>query len=295
MPEKSFFELEPKYRDPNTAFYRILPIPYEGTACFLKGTVHGPEAILAVAGQMEQFDEELYVEAFRRGIVVLPEIPPAGTPEEEIARIESTVRAHQLFSRERHCFPIILGGEHSITPPVVRIAAETIDDLSVLQFDAHTDLRDSYTGGKYSHASAMRRVIETVPTLVQVGIRSISAEEFADCPDRVRRVITPVMLENDFGYCMDRVLYGLTENVYITIDIDGFDPSQAPGTGTPEPGGMTWRQVTAILRRVCEEKNVVGADIVEVAPLGGADVITEFLAARLVAKLMAYTCREEIS
>ena len=291
MSGPEFFHLDSQYCDPATARYRILPVPYDGTACFLKGTIRGPEAILAVADQIEHFDEELLIETYKEGIVVLPEIPPAETPEEEMRRIEETVRRHELFTQGSSIFPIILGGEHSITPPVVRVAAESIPNLSVLQFDAHTDLRDSFTGGKYSHASAMRRVIEVVPHLVQVGIRSVSAEEYAECPERVRKAITPQMLDIDFSFCVDRVLYGLTENVYITIDIDAFDPSQAPGTGTPEPGGMSWRQVTSILRTVCETKNVIGADIVEVAPLGGGNVITEYLAARLVSKLLAYTTR----
>ena len=284
-----FFESEPCYRDPKTARYVILPVPYEGTVCFMSGTASGPEAILAVSDQIESFDEEFHVEAFRDGIVILPEIPPAVTPAEESQRIYETIKQYRLFDPAMNRFPIILGGEHGITPPIVRAAAEHVGNLSVLQFDAHTDLRDAYTGGRFSHASAMRRVLEVVPSLVQVGIRSSSAEEYADCPERVRQAVTAAMLDADFGYCVDRVLFGLTENVYITIDIDAFDPAYAPGTGTPEPGGMNWRQVTTILREVCARKNVVGVDIVEVAPLGGNNVITEYLAARLVSKIMAYT------
>lgn len=289
MSEPLFFDIEPEFRDPKTARYFLLPIPYEGTVCFMKGTARGPEAILAVADQVEHFDEECRVEAFRDGLVVLPPVPPAETPEEESQRIYETIKRHNLFSSKDKRFPILLGGEHGITPPAVRAAAESYENLSVLQFDAHADLRDSYTGGKYSHASAMRRVVETVPNLVQVGVRSFSAEEFTDCPDRLHRIVTPEMIENEFGYCIDRIMYGLTENVYITIDIDAFDPSQAPGTGTPEPGGLTWRQVTTMLREVCAQKNVVGADVVEVIPLGNGNIITEYLAARLVSKLMAYT------
>lgn len=285
----TFFCLPEQYRNPDTARYQILPIPYEGTVCFLGGTSKGPEAILAVSDQMEHFDEETFTDITRQGIATLPPIPPADSPEEENRRIEETVRNLDLFRADR--FPIFLGGEHGITPPIVRVAAEAYPGLSVLQFDAHADLRESYTGGRFSHASAMRRVLEWTPNLAQVGIRSFSPEEYRECSDRIRRAVTPTMLNRDYTYCIDRILYSLTENVYITIDIDVFDPAYAPGTGTPEPGGLSWLQVTGILKQVCAEKNVIGADIVEVSPLGGNNVITEFLAARLVAKLIAYTLR----
>ncbi len=281
-----FFELPEERCKPETAKFLVLPIPYEGTVCFMKGTAKGPEAILNVSDQVEHFDEETLCDCTFRGVATLPPIPAADSPEEEYQRIYSTVKQYDFFRPEK--LPIILGGEHSVTPPVVQAAAEAYPKLSVLQFDAHADLRDSYTGGRLSHASAMRRVLEFTPHLVQVGIRSFSAEEYRDCPDQIRRLITPAMLEQDFSYCIDRILFGLTQDVYITIDIDGLDPSEAPGTGTPEPGGLRWRQLIAILKRVFAAKNVVGADVVEVAPLGGNNVVTEFLAARLVAKIMAY-------
>ncbi|MDR1962537.1 MAG: agmatinase [Planctomycetaceae bacterium] len=273
--------------DPKTAMYQILPVPYEGTVCFLDGTAKGPAAILAVSDQMEHFDEELLIDFTQCGIAVLPPIPPADTPEEEFERIYSTVKQYDFFRAKR--FPILLGGEHSITPPMVRAASEFCENLSVLQFDAHADLRESYTGGRYSHASAMRRVLDWTPHLVQVGIRSFSEEEYRDHPERIHRILTPKMLAEDPNDCFERILYCLTEHVYITIDIDVFDPALAPGTGTPEPGGLDWRQVTGLLRKVCAAKNVIGADLVETAPLGGHNVVTEFLAARLVSKIIAYT------
>lgn len=248
--------------------------------------------MLAVSDQMEHFDEEKFVDTSQFGIATLPPILPADTPEEEFARIYQTVKERELF--RDGVFPIFLGGEHSITPPIVKSLVETYrcrtqaEPISVLQFDAHTDLRESYTGGKYSHASAMRRVLDWTEHLVQVGIRSFCEEEFLHFPERIRRVITPAQLAEDLPDCLERIRHGLTENVYITLDIDVFDPAFAPGTGTPEPGGLDWRTVTALLRDVCETKNVVGVDIVEVSPLGGNNVITEFLAARLVEKIIAY-------
>lgn len=283
---ETFFCLPEESRDPERSRYRFLPIPYEGTVCFLDGTARGPQAILGVSDQMEHFDEELLVDLTSHGIVTLPPVPAAETPEEEMKRIEDALERHDLFRPDR--FPIVLGGEHSITPPIVRAAARRYEDLSVLQFDAHADLRDSFTGGRFSHASAMRRVLESTDRLVQVGIRSFSREEYQECPGQIRKRITPAMIRQDYSYCLDRILYSLTENVYITIDIDVFDPSFAPGTGTPEPGGLSWREVTGVLKQVFVGKNVVGADIVEVSPLGGRNVITEFLAARLAGKLIAY-------
>ena len=273
------------------AFFQIVPIPYEGTVCFLKGTAKGPEAILGVFDQMEQFDEELLCDFTRPGIVVCPPIPPADTPEKMCGCIYKTVKQESYFQFGK--FPIFLGGEHGITPPIVRAAAECYGAISVLQFDAHADLRDSYTGGKFSHASAMRRVLEITAqndsnNLVQVGIRSFSEEEYRECPIQIDALITPKMLKRDMEHCIKNILDSLTERVYITVDIDVFDPAFAPGTGTPEPGGLDWLQITEILRRVCEAKYVVGADVVEVSPLGSQNIITEFLAARLVGKIIAY-------
>jgi len=270
-----------------SARYRIVPVPYEGTVCFLGGTAKGPEAVLAVSNQMEHFDEELLCDFTRQGIATFPPILSAGTPEKMFDRIYQTVKWENYFESGK--IPVFIGGEHSITPPLVRAAAEYYGTISVLQFDAHADLRDSYTGGKFSHASAMRRVLEITPHLVQVGIRSFSEEEAQECPQQIASLLTPKMLTQERKHSLEKILTALTEKVYITVDIDVFDPAFAPGTGTPEPGGLDWFQVTDILRQVCKTKNVIGADIVEVAPLGGGNVLTEFLAARLVGKIIAYT------
>jgi len=282
-----FLSLSPNRCDPATARYRIVPIPYEGTVCFLDGTAQGPEAILNVSDQMEHFDEELLCDFTRQGIATFPPILPADSPEKLSDKIYQTLKREAYFQPGK--FPIFLGGEHSITPPLVRAAAENYGTISVLQFDAHADLRDTFTGGKCSHASAMRRVWEITPHLVQVGIRSFSEEEYQECPQQIAALITPQMLMQHRERCIKNILGSLTEHVYITVDIDVFDPAFAPGTGTPEPGGLDWLQVTEILRHVCMKKKVVGADIVEVAPLGGNNVVTEFLAARLAAKMIAYT------
>ena len=286
MNKKTFFNLPPEFCDPKTARFHIVPIPYEGTVCFMHGTANGPDAILDVSDQMEHIDEELQNEYWRAGIATHSPIPSANTPAEQMVRIYDAARP--FFQSGR--FPIFLGGEHSITPPIVRVASECYTNLSVLQFDAHADLRDEFTGGKYSHASAMRRVLEITPHLTQVGVRSYSAEELRECPAQIASLITVPMLETEAGLrkAMESILDRLTDTVYITFDIDAFDPAIAPATGTPEPGGMTWRQATAILYEVSRAKNVIGADVVETAPYQNGNVITEYLAARLVGKIMAY-------
>ncbi|GHT23899.1 agmatinase [Planctomycetales bacterium] len=289
--ESSFLTLQPERSEPATAKYLIVPVPYEGSVCFLGGTSKGPGAILAVSNQMEHFDEELQIDFTEAGIATLPAVEPKDLPHPQaIQYISEEVRNRKIFQSGK--IPIFLGGEHSITPPFVRAAAEIYDNISVLQFDAHADLRDSYTtGGKFSHGSAMRRVLEITPHLVQAGIRSFSLEEKRDCPEYIEKIITPQKIRSDFDGCIKNILYNLTEKVYITIDIDGLDPAFAPGTGTPEPGGLDWFQLTGILRQVCEAKTIIGADIVEVAPMGENNVITEFLAARLAGKLIAYTIK----
>jgi len=286
MHRSTFFQLDSKYTDSRTARYHIVPIPYEGTVCFQHGTSRGPAAILGVSDQMEHFDEETLQEYFRAGIATHPPIPGAKTPQLQMRRIYETVKQLDLFTENR--FPIFLGGEHSMTAPIVRAAKEHYEELTVLQVDAHADLRREFTGGIYSHAAVMRRVLEITPNMVQVGIRSFSAEEYRQCSEQIRRVITPKMMQDDFQFALGRILYGLRGSVYISIDMDGFDPAIAPGVGTPEPGGLSWGLVIAILKRVFREKHVIGADVVETMPLGNGNIITEFLAARLVGKLMAY-------
>ena len=285
MTKKTFLNLPSSFCGADS-FFHILPIPYEGTVCFEHGTVLGPDRILDVSDQMEWLDEETRRPFYRPGIFTHPPIPPRATPHEEMAAIEETVRTLDLFRPDR--FPIFLGGEHSITAPILRVAAEKHRGLSVLQFDAHSDLRDSFPpGGKDSHASVMRRVSEITPTLVQVGIRSFPEEDLIESPDRVDRFLTPTALEEDFPKTLGQILDQLGPVVYITFDMDAFDPGIAPGVGTPEPGGLTWRQATRILREVFAAKRVIGGDIVETAPIPG-QVTTEFLAARLAAKFMAY-------
>jgi len=278
----NFLDLPPSASDPATARYVVLPVPFEETVSYRGGTRLAPAAILNASGQVELFDEELREEFVCAGIATLPALLPKPTADGDMPRLRQL--AGEIFAAGK--FLLALGGEHSITAPLVRAALQQYTPLSVLQIDAHADLRDTYGGLKYSHACVMRRVLELGCDICQVGIRSYSQEEFDSCRLNVDRFVTPQVTQTDPAW-IDSVLSRLSENTYITVDMDGLDPSIAPGVGTPEPGGLSWRQVTALLRRVCSERNVVAADIVETRPLG-ENHVTEFLAARLAYKIIAY-------
>jgi agmatinase len=267
----------------DTARYAVLSVPYEATTSFRSGTRFGPRAILAASEEVEWFDEELGDEFHQCGICTMDPLGPDHSGPE--AMQQAVYRAARRVVRDGK-FPLTLGGEHGITPALVRAVAARHKNLSVLQIDAHADLRDQYENTPYSHACAMRRVLETVDTIVPVGIRNLSREEHRFAQRAGIDLITARQcLASDEW--IDHAIDRLTPKVYVTIDIDGFDPAIAPGTGTPEPGGLDWYAVLALLRLVAAEKTIVGADIVEVAPIPG-QVVTEFLAARLAYKIIAY-------
>jgi len=260
----------------------VLPIPFERTTSYMSGTRHGPREILLASSQMEIWDEETGADAQALGVYTLPEmeLPFAGLEEAlgEISRVAGEIAGQDKFL-------VVLGGEHSITPAVVAALAPRVPGLSVLQIDAHADLRDSYMDNPFSHASAMRRVLAHAPA-TQVGIRSLSRDEAATLPSLPTRVFFDHDMRQDPAW-MDRVVSSLGPRVYVTIDCDGFDPAIMPAVGTPEPGGLSWRETLALLRKVFRAREVVGADIVELCPLPGI-VAPNFLCARLLFKLLAY-------
>ena len=278
-----FLDPPARYAKRSTSRYAVLPVPYEGAVSWLGGMAAAPAAILEASAQVEWFDEETQKDLLTPGIVTIPGVPPAEDPDHQYGRI------HQAATglHEEGKFVLALGGDHSITPPLVAAAAKKHKELSVLQIDAHADLRDVYKNSRHCHACAMRRVLEIVPRLAQVGIRSWSGQEHRRCPVQVERFITAERVRRDPKW-MDAALALLSDTVYVTVDVDGFDPSEAPGVGTPEPGGLHWPEVTALLKRVAAERNIVAADIVEVRPIPPSTV-TEFLAARLACKIIAYT------
>ena len=281
----SFLDLEGGYTDLSTASYVVLPIPYEGTATYMRGTAQGPEAVIEASQQVELFDEELRREFHGAGVATLPAVAPADDPETQMERVKAAAEEQVRLGK----FLLSLGGEHSITAPLVRAVSDAHGPVSVLQIDAHADLRDSYGGTRFSHACVMRRVLEVTERICQVGVRSFSREEVEACSDQIAKLITLAAVRSDPDW-LERALALLGPTVYVTVDMDGLDPSIAPGVGTPEPGGLTWQEVTGLLRRVCAERNVVAADIVEVRPIP-PNHVTEFVAARLACKIIAYTQR----
>jgi agmatinase len=260
----------------------IFPVPLDRTTSYVPGTRNGPHEILVASSHMELWDEETGTDVHSIGIFTLPEI------EFPFARIDEVMReihrvAAEIVSRGK--FPFILGGEHSLTAPVVEAVAAQHPGLSVLQIDAHADLRETFMGTPFNHACAMRRVLDYAHT-TQVGIRSLSPEEAAAAPGLPTRIFYDYNMRDDPRW-MDRVVESLSDTVYITIDADGLDPGIMPAVGTPEPGGLSWYETLKLLRRVIEARNVVGCDLVELAPLPGI-VAPNFLCAKLVYKILSY-------
>jgi agmatinase len=272
----------PTSADFDSARVVILPIPFDRTTSYVPGTRTGPHEILVASSHMELWDEETQTDVHSIGICTLPEIEfPFATMEEVVAELRRV--ASEIVSRGK--FPVFLGGEHSITPPLVEAVAAQYRNLSVLQIDAHADLRRDYMGTPHSHACAMRRTLEFAKT-TQVGIRSLSTEEAEDIPSLNTTIFYDYNMRQNADW-MDRVVATLSENVYITIDVDGFDPAIMPATGTPEPGGLSWYEGLALLRKVIEKRNVVAWDLVELSPMGG-NVAPNFLCAKLIYKMLAY-------
>jgi agmatinase len=278
----NFLGLEAEFSDLETSRFVVLPIPYDATASYLKGTVKGPQAIISASQQVEFFDEILLDEFYQAGIFTAKALDCDGVSAEEL---QERIAAAAMPYVQAYKFLLSLGGEHSITPALVKTVRQQYDNLSVLHVDAHADLRDEYHGTIFSHACAMRRVYDMNIPVVHVGIRSFDKEQHDFIVAHKVKMFSPVAIAHKPDWIKD-VLGGLTDNVYISLDIDGLDPAYAPGTGTPEPGGLTYQQLVDLILAVGKTRHIVSADIVEVIPnLPG--VVTEFLAARLAYKIIA--------
>ena len=257
----------------------VLPVPYDFSTTYQGGTRWGPRAILSASQNMELWDDELGA-VYRAGIHTLPEVEPTALgPEAMAARVEQATG----WILDQGRLPAILGGEHSITAGAVRAAARRFGGLSVLQFDAHADMRDSYLDSPYSHACVMRRVREQVPA-ASVGIRSLSEEEAGHLREHPVPLWSTRSLRALKG-AWGPILSALTDTVYVTFDLDGLDPAVMPATGTPEPGGLDWYEAVDLLGAVAARSRIVGFDVVELAPIPG-QVASDFLAARLAYRLI---------
>lgn len=265
----------------NNAKVVILPVPYDGTTSYRAGTRDGPKAIIDASRFMEHYDVETKKTISDLGFFTLDELEPSSnSAEETIMRVQEAVQ--DILNAKK--FPVVIGGEHSITLGAVRAFSNVYKNLTILQIDAHSDLRDEWEGSRYSHACVMKRCSE-IAKITQVGIRSISKEE-ADIIKSSNNIKT------FFGNAFDvnNILESLTDNVYITIDIDSLDPSIMPSTGTPEPDGLSWKQVLELIDTVGKKKNVVGIDLVELAPIPG-NVAPDFLAAKLLYRAIGYSVK----
>jgi agmatinase len=282
----NFGGLPPAQTDRAKAKFLVLPVPFEESVSYGGGTGNGPAAVIDASRQVELWDEELLRETCEAGIHTLPEFKPPRLKGEKYLR---ALAEHAAGFMKEDKVLVSLGGEHSITPPIVEAVRAKYPKLSVFQIDAHADLRDEYEGKKWSHACAMKRVVDLGCKLAQAGIRNFSKSE-VPYVDRGLVATAPAHLTRtpaDQRKAVERFLEHLTDDVYITVDIDGLDPSLVPGTGTPEPGGLSWYETLDFLRPIFAQKNVVGFDIVEVAPIEGLNV-SQFVAAKLAYRMMGY-------
>jgi agmatinase len=280
---------DPQYSNFESSRVVIFPVSYEGTVSYGKGTGEGAAAIIDASRNLELYDEETDAEVYKIGIHTDEVFAPLETPEAMMSALYE--KAKILLKTEK--FLCLIGAEHSVSAPVIRAHAEKFHNLSVLQIDAHADLRDEYDGTPYSHASIMARVVKDLhlPS-VQVGIRSISADEARSLSEGLP---TKIFWAKDIvgrTEWIENALEYLTDNVYLTIDIDGLDPSLVPTTGTPEPGGLGWYETLELIRKLAKKRRIVGMDLVEFSKMENSDA-PAFLCAKLIYKSLAYIFRDE--
>lgn len=257
----------------------LVPVPYDGTSTYGKGADKGPEAILDASENMELYDIETNSEVYKQGVYIAPTVTEDSSPEAMVEEVDKTIT--QYLSQGK--FVTMLGGEHSVSIGSIRAFNRKFNNLSVLQLDAHSDLRPEYMGSACNHACALHEASKTCNT-VQVGIRSMDTVELPFV--KKKNFFTSYDIRKNPNW-MNDVVSRLTDNVYITIDLDAFDPAIMPSTGTPEPGGLLWNETLDLLKKVYHKCNVVGFDIVELAPSEGAHA-PDFLAAKLYYKLLSY-------
>lgn len=277
---------EPEYQMPDTESARavVLPLCYENAVSYGTGTGKGPVHILNASVQLEMMDEEAFINWGNIGIHTLPPLFPSRNPEQAV--IEMKHAARTVLEKKR--FLLSLGGDHAISIGPIMAAAEIYPKLGVLQVDAHLDLRNIWNGSRYNHACVMRRVVEDMALpVVQVGIRSFSSEEADYIQHRgLKPFFAHQIAQNDPAW-IHQAVERLPEHVYMTIDLDGLDPSVLPGTGTPEPGGLLYRQLVSLIQTVGQSRKVVAADINELSKIDGTTV-SEFTAAKLATKIFVY-------
>jgi len=285
--KKNFLAIEDKYSSYDKSKIVILPVPYEATTSYGKGTAKGPEAILNASHFVEFFDEELNRElCFEKGICSLY---PVELKDKKGKQVLDVIYKNVVGLIKDKKFVVTLGGEHTLSTAPIKAHFDNFKDLSVLHFDAHSDLRDEYENTKYSHACFASRVAEFTTDITQVGIRAQCREEYKFIKEKGIKTFYAFEIHNGkYGKNWDeKVINTLKKNVYVTFDIDYFDPSIMPSTGTPEPDGFLWSETMSLLKKLGKKKNIVGFDVVELAPVRGFSY-PDFLTAKLVYKMLNY-------
>ena len=278
----NFGGIESPYSKYGKAKIVVLPVPYDLTATYIPGARNGPEAVIEASNHMELYDEELGKETYRVGISTGEPLDVTDKSPEDMLNVVSKAVSSEIESQK---YQVAVGGEHSISLGVVRELVKKYPNLSVLQLDAHADLRDSYDGTPYNHACVGRRISELCP-LVQVGVRSISKEEVDF--KKSSKVVTISDHEVKQGQrWSEKVLDNLTDDVYLTLDLDVLDPAIMPAVGTPEPGGLNWHETIRFLRMISQKKRIISFDLVELTPQPG-NIAPDFLAAKLMYRIMGY-------
>ncbi|MBE2226128.1 MAG: agmatinase [Ignavibacteria bacterium] len=285
--EKNFLAIEKEYSGYDNSKVVILSAPYEKTTSYGKGTAKGPKAILEASHYVEFFDEETEKQVcFEIGIAAIEPMQFSNnTGKKALDLIYKNVNEHIKNGK----FVITLGGEHSISTAPIQAHFDNYSDLSILHFDAHSDLREEYEGSKYSHASFAARVAEFTADITQVGIRAQCKEEFEFIKAKGIKTFYAHQMRNE-GFdqiLIEKILQTLKKNIYITFDVDYFDPSIMPSTGTPEPNGFYWDETMRLLKKVCAERNLVGFDVVELAPRKDYS-FPDFMTAKLIYKILNY-------
>jgi len=274
----NFGGLDEEFLNYENSSIAVLPIPFEKTSSWIKGSNRGPRAIIEASMNMELYDLETNYEVYKKGIFTSEEII-SNNSEEMIKCVYD--RATELIKDGK--FVVTLGGEHMVSFPVIKAHNDIYDDISILQLDAHSDMRDAYLGNKYSHACVMARVKEVNGNIVAIGIRSLDSSEMDNIDKNNTFFARDIYNTKNW---IKEAVSKLNKNVYISIDLDVFDPSIMPSTGTPEPGGLKWYPVTRFLREVFANRNVIGLDVAELCPT--ENKAPDFLAAKLIYKLLSY-------
>lgn len=278
---KSFLGIDPDYTSYENSKYVILPVPYEATTSYGTGTKSGPQAVIDASQYVELYDEELDSEAYLSGIFTAKPLQFSGEVNKDFNLLTNTVKKFI----EQHKFVISIGGEHSISYPIYKAFHNNYDNLSVLQLDAHSDLRDKYENTPFSHACVMKRIYDQNPGIVQIGIRSQCIEEAEFIKkNNINTFYARNLKRSGFN---ETIFDKLNQNIYITIDVDFFDPAIMPSTGTPEPGGFLWDETIDFLKKIFERRNVVGLDVVELSPIRDLNA-PNFTVAKLIYKLLSF-------